>query len=644
MFKEKYKKDNQNIRLEKESRSYILYKLTRQADTPPPQKRPPVRRLVAAALSLALVVGCGAIFIHNPNNRVPQITQLQTGADYGQLYALSRSFLKEENRSPYIEFFSELIGGNTKDAVTEDYADTEATGNSAPGTAVNTSGDTAQKEDYSATNTQHNDVDEADIVKTDGQYIYTLSHSARRVSILQAAGADTKLLSNIYIPAGGKGDGYYSHTTLVGMYIYGERLVLVISQDTSAGGYYGMTIYDISDPTEPKKIKQLLQSGWGESTRMVDGVVYLISRYYVQGKIEEQTPAGYVPGFVEDDTTTLCPAEDIAICPQPQAASYTVIGAVDVAQATRVSQKSVFGGGNTVYATTQNIYIAASTTKENTTITDLVRFSIDAGQITVAATGQVEGTPLNQFSMDEYNGVFRIVTTRRQVNRTPWSDSDDAIVSTTDTANGVYLLDMQLQPLGSITDIAPGERVYSVRFMGDMGYFVTFRETDPLFSVDLSDPQDPKILGALKIPGFSSYLHPYGQGRLFGFGMDADENGVTKGLKLSMFDTANPTDVRELYTSVLEQQYSDALYDHKALFVQPQKNMIGFAAEDRYLIYGYGDSTGFTLRADLPGNYAARGVYIGDAFYLCGKNQVDIYSMDTFAPLATVALQQGSNP
>jgi uncharacterized secreted protein with C-terminal beta-propeller domain len=144
-------------------------------------------------------------------------------------------------------------------------------------------------------------------------------------------------------------------------------------------------------------------------------------------------------------------------------------------------------------------------------------------------------------------------------------------------SNDLYVLNADLNVRGGIIGLAPGERIYSVRFDGPVGYVVTFRETDPLFSIDLSDPARPRVMDALKIPGFSEYLHPWAAGRLFGLGMHADNNGLVSGMKLSMFDTSDPFAISEMSTQRVSGDNSDALSDHKAIFVDTRRELIGFA-------------------------------------------------------------------
>ncbi|NCC71450.1 hypothetical protein EOM09_07780 [bacterium] len=184
--------------------------------------------------------------------------------------------------------------------------------------------------------------------------------------------------------------------------------------------------------------------------------------------------------------------------------------------------------------------------------------------------GAVPGSLLNQFSMDEYNSYFRVATTKN-VNWSKYSNSQES-------SNNVYILDGNMQIIGSLENMAPGERIYSVRFLGDRGYVVTFEQIDPLFSLDLSNPYSPIISGELKIPGFSNYLHPYGNDKLIGFGRDTevvDDRVITKGLKLSLFDVSQGTPI-ELDSYIIGDSGSEsiALYDHHAFLFSGNKNIL----------------------------------------------------------------------
>ena len=212
------------------------------------------------------------------------------------------------------------------------------------------------------------------------------------------------------------------------------------------------------------------------------------------------------------------------------------------------------------------------------------------------------------------------------------------------------LVKMVVSAVGRLDNVAEGERVYSVRFMGDIGYFVTFRQTDPLFSVDLSNPKEPKLLGQLKIPGFSEYMYPYGDGLLLGFGMEADEKtGRTSYLKLSMFNTSNPADLTEQDKTVIDPfTYSEALYNHKAMLVSVSKNLIGFPANDNngnqgYFVYeytgdGFAKKAALELKVDYKYAYEPniRGMFIGDYFYIVNGTALWCFDLNDFAQLAVI--------
>jgi uncharacterized secreted protein with C-terminal beta-propeller domain len=208
----------------------------------------------------------------------------------------------------------------------------------------------------------------------------------------------------------------------------------------------------------------------------------------------------------------------------------------------------------------------------------------------------VTGHLLNQYSLDEYNGKLRLATTRGQSWITPFLPMmqgvgvmEDQAVSnisapiradSSNSINNVYVLDESLKTIGKIESLAPGERIYSARFMGGRAYLVTFKQTDPLFVIDLSNPEKPVVLGQIKIPGFSNYLHPYDENTLIGLGKDVIDKGdqgiEVLGLKLSLFDVTEPTEPKELSAITLGGRGSDtaALYDYKAFLFDKEKNLL----------------------------------------------------------------------
>ena len=239
--------------------------------------------------------------------------------------------------------------------------------------------------------------------------------------------------------------------------------------------------------------------------------------------------------------------------------------------------------------------------------------------IPVNKKATVPGGVLNQFAMDEYDGYLRMATT--------WYYKSDV-------CSNVYCIDINtMQVVGKIEGIAPTERIYSARFTEETGYIVTFRQVDPLFSIDLSDPENPKIKGELKIPGFSTYLHPWKNGLMIGIGQDVeanDEIARTSGLKLSLFDVTDINNPKEIKKLVLSSGYgySNAEYDHKAVMVNPEKGLIGIPAYtydqnhnqtfNGYMVFSVSTEKGFEKVCTVEhkdSQNILRGLMIGDNLY-----------------------------
>ena len=199
--------------------------------------------------------------------------------------------------------------------------------------------------------------------------------------------------------------------------------------------------------------------------------------------------------------------------------------------------------------------------------TAIYKIKLDKMDIDYIASGFVPGNLLDQFSMDEHKGNLRVATT---TGNNWWFGMSS------ESSNNMYVLDDDLDIIGSVEGLAPGERVYSSRFMGDKAYMVTFRQVDPLFVMDLSDPKNPEVLGELKITGVSEYLHPYDEDHIIGIGREATEEGRFLGMKISLFDVsdvANPIEVAKIEIGDRGTR-SDALNDHKAVLFDKEKNLL----------------------------------------------------------------------
>lgn len=649
MFRDQYRRDNDKIEPDRAMIKYLSVKMKEAQNAPVPEKK---RGRQSSALALAacfvfILTGVfadtrgkwnGEVVKAYPDGSGPvseAASSVPDDTSYAALYALLQSLSAEDTAA----------NAEAKSYGTAKYSAADSGG-------------------YSRTNVQVDGVDEADVVKTDGTYIYVLQD--HKLTILRANGGHPEIESSLTLPS------YDDQKNLLRpkeIYVQGDRLIVLQGQyeqyDRQTNGAavcdvigYGTNtqavLYDISDRTHPALLRTWGQSGNYLSSRLIGNTLYLLSNYTVSPALDEKNPETFVPMLYDGDSGSAMTAGDICICADPERSQYAVVTAADVQTGERLSSKSVLGCGSTVYANEENLYIASTVTDriaENaessaasssasetvTEKTDLIRIALNGGQVTVAASGSVPGALLNQYSMDEYNGTFRVVTTASDLTEKHGTNGSAYVQS---DSNALYTLDQDLGVLGRITDVAPGERVYSVRFNGPIGYFVTFRQVDPLFAVDLSDPAHPKILSALKIPGLSDYLHPYSDGLLFGLGRDADSNtGHVNGLKLSMFDIADPANVTEKNKLLLDERWSVASYNFKAIVVSAEKGLIAFPADDRYLVFSYSAAAGFTQKAELGGandGGNARGLFIGDVFYVVTGSELTAYRMDDYKALASV--------
>ncbi|MCI8640254.1 MAG: hypothetical protein HFG41_14245 [Coprococcus sp.] len=485
--------------------------------------------------------------------------------------------------------------------------------------------------DFSDTNVRTEGVGEADIVKTDGKYLYVKKENGEEISIVDTSEDQMNVVSTIQIPGESK--------RVQEFYISGKKLFVLMTLDVEKLDKNGQMLYetdtrlvtyDLADIKAPELKGTLTQSGSYQSSRFVDGYLYIFSNYYVYGNhtIDDRD---YIVPLVNDKVME---ADSIYLPPIRSANQYLVAVSVNAEKPDEVvDQKAVLSEGGSCYVSGNNIYIYERTWCDNPFVrtslstvnrTVIRKISYKDGKLNGEAQGKVNGWLNDSFSIDEYDGNLRVVAT-----------VDGAV----ETTNAVYVLDKDLNVIGEIKDLAEGERVYSARMLGKTGYFVTYRETDPLFSVDFSDPENPKIIGDLKIPGFSEYLHFYGENQLLGIGMDTDEeSGVTNGVKISMFDISDPSDVKEVQKYVIpDAYYAQVFNDYRAVMIDHNKNIIGFdvsAYNEMYYIFSYDATNGFNLemKEEINGRSydGTRGLYINDKIYVVNGNVIESYRMGSY--------------
>ncbi len=556
-----------------------------------------------------------------------------------------------------------------------------------PAAAEESIADSAKGQDvyFSGTNVQVAGVDEGDIVKTDGTYFYILRDV--ELIIMKPEGKDVKDVSHTIVGKsweqvdGDNGAFISSEKCPMYLYISGDRAVVISSNyhwttfkngDSDGTNYTAVDIYDLGDRTAPKLVKSLGQDGYSIDSRLIDGKLYVCTAYYVDSG-DEKDPVTYVPRLYTDGKAEAVPCGTIGILNRDDSQTYAVLTGYDLDEASVVSTQSVLGGGDTLYMNTENLFlcrgiyedIAGEATKDdpydvtehrtgvNTTIH---RFAIDDGSISYQATGTVPGRLNNQFSLDEHNGYLRLATTEDNGGYRLYVDPKHKFENyepmEQNRSNDVFVLDKNLETVGSIRDIAPEESVFSARFDGDYGYLCTYRTVDPIFAVNLTDPAAPTIVGELSLSGYSDYLHMWTDHQLFGLGMQTQEieseEGITArldGMKMVMIDTSDPAALKEENTQLIDADYSQALNNHKAILVSQQRDLIGFPAEGSYLIYGYSDDQGFQLKKEITfqgeWDWQSRGVYIGDFFYVIGTDYISSIDLNTLENVGMTVISRG---
>jgi uncharacterized secreted protein with C-terminal beta-propeller domain len=587
--------------------------------------------VIAAGLVLIAIVAISAIGI--------SVTLLYPGDNLIHQESLKK-FSSCEDMQTFLEKNSGGYGGMLGGAMAAaPRAGMEATGLSG-GDQNKASGPGTYSDDYSTTNIQIEGVDEADIIKSDGKYLYIVTGG--KVIIVDAYPAE--------------GAQILAEMNMTGIpqeiFISDDRMAVFMS----GGRYWGsnsgseILVYDVSDRTNPVLKRNTTLEGYYYDSRMIGDYVYVISKKHTNSWTEPGIPriattvASEVGAIVDKP---VCDCEDVYYFDVPDSSyQFTTITSLNLKDDAIEPQNKVFlmGYSQTLFVSLNNIYITYKKNIDYLNMLDRMidevlipslpadvvhkfneirasgdldydamqeiseilynytaslgpeegaefmqnlqkgaeefyikisketdrsvvhRIRINNGEITYEAGGSFPGRVLNQFSMDEDNGYFRVATTTGG-----WMGGVRA-----ENLNHVYVLDLNLNIVGKLEDLAKGESIFSARFIGDRMYMVTFERVDPLFVIDLSNPANPKVLGELKIQGYSDYLHPYDNNHVIGLGMDADENGRTTNLKISLFDVSDVSNPEEISKYVFGGRgaYSYALHEHKAFLFDKDKELI----------------------------------------------------------------------
>ncbi len=524
-------------------------------------------------------------------------------------------------------------------------------------------GETDSAGGHSQTNVQVQGIDEGDIIKTDGKYIYIIAGDIMQIIDAQSG---LKTAASVEI-----GQGCHAQD----MYIDSDRVIVIgyrydngkpaSGTDTlksdmmiapySSRNYTFVKVYDTADKTAPRQYRYFEIEGTLTTSRKKDGCVYLLTNYSRWSYGADPVP---LPVICQDGKLSAISYRDVMVSLRCPGVRLMTLSAIDIMDsAADVQNETIASGGYITYMSNGSLYVAGTEYKGGKETTFINKFSTDGTKIGYAGSGAVDGSLNNQFSMDEFDGNLRVATTIRSNG----------------ISNSLTVLDSNMEACGRVQGFAEGERIYSVRFIGKRGYIVTFRQVDPLFVFDLSDPTAPKITGELKVPGFSTYLHPVSEDVILGVGEDVydiyrkDENGndvvigqSVGGVKVSLFDVSNAGQPREIDTLVLGQSgYAEVLYNHKAAMFHSGDGFMAFcgysygeekadAFDGAYLISYAGDTltekgriATVPLTSDAPEPLlytGSRVIYIGDTLYYMQNGMIRGFDIKTLAEKQSLKL------
>lgn len=677
--------------------------------------------IVAIIIVTVIVVIGGLVFynIANPSTTVnDNQTQLKKFSSIDEL----KSYLKENSQQSLYNYYSLGQG-----SVGEGDMVTRTTSEVSPAAGKSL--------DYSTTNIQVEGVDEADVVKNDGKYIYTIRDN--KVIIIDAYPADSSSIVSEIV---------FENNTPSQIFVNGDKLIIFSNKNyyydygiaypekvvesigiASSYNYYNsqktvINIYNIEDRSAPVLDNSYELDGYYQNSRMIGNYIYTITN---QAIYDYKDPI--IPESIYRCGSSKC--FDLWYFDRPDSShQFTIITSIDLESGKNQSKVFLLGYSQNLYVSQNNIYIVYSRqlsindfldkiiditiplvpsdiqikikevqisslfsndekmsaigrilnnyssslspdarlefqkkyeavgTKVQEEIakemekTIIHKISIKDGVIEYKSEGEVPGFTLNQFSMDEYNGNFRIATTTEA-----WTQK---------SRNHVYILDDSLKITGKLEDLAKGEKIYSVRFLGEKGYMVTFRQIDPLFVIDLT-PNNPKVLGFLKIPGVSDYIHPYDETHIIGLGRDATEKGRIKGLKLALFDVSDVSNPKEMSSIIIGEQgsYSEALYDHKAFLFNKEKNLLVIPASitenNTYnafqgaFVFHINLQDGISLKGRITHNNLTentknyyntnnvnRALYIGNVLYTLSTSMIKMNDLNDLYEINTVNISK----
>lgn len=643
-------------------------------------------RVLAPPIGLAALLAAGLLGASAPaatSRPPPAGTRLQSFGTCGRLLGYAKQHLLPLlPTAPGATLTAPAMGGEARSA--------------APATPA-----------FSTTNVQEEGVDEPDLVKSNGSFLYVVR--AGGLSVVDVRARRPRLVGTLPLEPNGSPE----------LLLYGDRLLVLsggggFAVGVPQGGAFrampigpsrsSLTEVDVSDPSNPRVVRSLVLEADYVSARLVGSVVRIVTASGMPQVLPLAAPANgtpeaaaaalarnraivrssrirsWLPSYVvrgrRGETLVRRPLVQCRNVRRP--ASYSGLGLLTVLTVdlrkglAPIDSDSVLAGGRTVYASREGLYVAtqrwlaqplgAGVPLAQQTTTEIHKFDIsDPGATHYRGSGSVPGTLLGQWSLSEYGGVLRVASTTEPSfavgTGTPPEQSESFVTTLREQAGA-------LVQLGQVGGLGKGERVYAVRFMGDTGYVVTFRQIDPLYTLDLSVPTRPAVLGELKLLGYSAYLHPLGGDLLLGVGQDASAEGRRLGTQLSLFDVSDPRRPVRLQSRGLGSAWSEAESDHRAFlwwaperlavlpvqawagepFVGAVGFRVGRGSIDEMGRVTHAGELGVAQTSPGVGIPIRRSLVVGDALYTVSDAGVEASSLPTFADLGFAALPQSVSP
>ncbi|MEI7885595.1 MAG: beta-propeller domain-containing protein [Clostridia bacterium] len=581
-------------------------------------------------------------FVQDAKNRIGQVVRPASMAEFKKHFYQATTNTKGEV----------LNGGIVAPVATDQKASVAGMGGSENAAAAD-----VNSPNYSTTNVQIQGIDEADVVKTDGRYIYASANQ-----MLYIYEKNLQLKTKLAMPTNINITDFFLDKNM--LIINGNRFdqpivtpyLKGIATDMMMPRYYGKNfvstlLYDLTDISEPKLVKVFEIEGNQVSTRKNGNYLYTVTNKYSYNYAADGSME-IMPAYRDGGLTSALKTVGLNQILSMPVYDQTVVSSITVIDITKPEQAATIetfnGSTANIFMSDKSLYLVENIYEQDKSQTNIIRFSLQGMQIGYGASTKIPGTIINQFSMNELKDNFTIATNIWQ------------------QGNNVYVLDQSLQEVGKLEGLAKGEQIYAVRFVGDTAYIVTFKTMDPLFIVDLSNPKSPTVKGELKIPGFSNYLHPISDTLLLGIGQDTQELFVTNrdgsqevvgtrqaGMKISLFDVSNPNNPveKDAYYLGKTGTYAEVLYNHKALMTNPTQNLFAFDANiatdnntssNAGLVFKVIDNK-ILLQAQIKASdensylfNSRRLCYIDNTIYYIQNGSIHAYEMNTYSEIAQV--------